>query len=117
MSTPLLDIARDFEFQTDVTRWATTTGEDEAATGLVGLTAHISLTRTGSAIDASLSKSLAERSATAGRYYCTFDRADLQTHLAAYTGRAVWVIVAKTGDVSPKPWRFHVVANIEGDDA
>lgn len=112
----MLDIARDFEFQTDITRWGLTTGESEAAAGLSGLTAHISLTRSGASVDASLTKSLNERTATPGRYWCTFDRADLQTHLAAQVGRSVYVIVTKVGDVDPKPWKFHVVALIEGDD-
>lgn len=111
----LIDLARDFDFQVDVTRHASTTGEHEAASGLSGLNAHIAATATGTAIG-TLSLALAERAQTPGRYWCSFDRAALQTHLSAFLKRHVWVVVTKAGDVDPKPWRFYVTSLVEDDD-
>jgi hypothetical protein len=92
MSLPEIALDNDFEPEYDVTRKASATGLAEAATGLTGLTAHIAATDEGATIDASLSVSASERSATAGRYYAVIPGADLRTHLAGYIGRKVWVI-------------------------
>jgi hypothetical protein len=65
-----------------VTRINTTTGLEEAATGLTGLTFKLAATETGAAINAALSKTATEIGAT-GEYQATFEGADLVTYLTA----------------------------------
>jgi len=93
MPTPFIYLDNDHLIEQDLTRPATTTGEDEAATGLSGLTGRLSATDGGATIHASLSVSLSERSATAGRYYGVLQGADLRTQLLTYVGSWVWEVV------------------------
>lgn len=92
-----LNYYADFVAQADVTTPATTTGVWSAATGLTTVAVRIAATPTGSAIG-TLSGTAAERSGKAGRYYYTFDKADLTTALASYLYKTVYVIWSKTGD-------------------
>jgi hypothetical protein len=70
------------------------TGDDEAATGLTGLTVHYSLTRGGAAVHASLTKSLTEYSGTLGTYHATMDGADITTRLANKGGTRIFAVLA-----------------------
>jgi len=72
---------------------------------------HLSATETGSAIDASLSQSASEPSATPGRIHATFDVADLQTYLTAYRNKTVWLVLAKTGELVGKSMACLVTRN------
>jgi hypothetical protein len=82
-TTPTLDLSRDFLAEFDFTRPNDDTGEDEAADGITAMTFRIAGEKGGAALDAPLSLSGQERSATPGRYYAVFDQPDLLTHLAA----------------------------------
>lgn len=81
----------DDEPEHTLTRKNATTGAVEPATGLSGLTFRLSLTRNGAAINATLSKTAAERG-TLGIYYATFDGSDLTAQLASYAGRPIFQI-------------------------
>lgn len=87
----------DYEFEYDVRRKNSTTGESEAAASLSGVSAHFSLTDGGSAISGT-STSLSERSATAGRYYGTLDKADLNTALSSYANQTLYEVFLVSGD-------------------
>ena len=83
-----------WEFVWPGQRRNTATGEAEAASGLL-LTAWFSATDGGPAIDASLSKSLAERASTAGEYFGIVSGVDLLTHLygdPSYDGLVIWEV-------------------------
>lgn len=90
MSRIYLD--NDFLIEVTLTKPNTDTGATEAATGLTG-TAFISLTRGGSAVDASLSGSLAERASLPGTYFLTLQGEDITTHLAAHADETVYECV------------------------
>lgn len=90
MKTVYLD--NDWEFIWPGTRQNTSTGEEEDAAGLAGLTARFSLTKGGATIHADLSKSLAERATTAGEYFAIADGDVLRTHLLAYAGLYIWEV-------------------------
>lgn len=94
---PDLYLDNDHEFEFDVKRKATTTGEIEAAAGVSSVSAHFSLTDGGAAIG-STSTSLTERSAKAGRYFGILDKATLNTDLAAYANRKVFRVFVVDGD-------------------
>lgn len=87
----------DWEFEFDVKRKATTTGNLEAAASLSGVTAFFSATDGGTAI-ASTTTTLAERSATAGRYFGILDKATLNTALADYVNREIYEVFVVSGD-------------------
>lgn len=87
----------DWEFEFDVKRKATTTGNLEAAASLSGVTAFFSATDGGTAI-ASTTTSLTERSATAGRYYGILDKTTLNTALTAYVNQVVYEVFVVSGD-------------------
>jgi len=87
----------DHEFEYDIKRKATTTGELEAAAGLSAVTAHFSASDGGSAIGTT-STALTERSAKAGRYAGIIDRATLNTELAAYANQRVYRVFVVSGD-------------------
>ena len=87
----------DWEFEFDVKRKATTTGNLEAAASLSGVTAFFSATDGGTAI-ASTTTSLSERSATAGRYFGIIDKATLNTALTAYVNQVVYEVFVVSGD-------------------
>ena len=74
-----------------LTRVNTTTGEDEAATGLTGLTFRVAATENGSAINAALSVAAAEIGTT-GEYYAVLQGSDLTTYLATYAGKDVYQV-------------------------
>jgi hypothetical protein len=102
-----LPIYSDFEPEVKITRKNATTGATEAATGLAsGMTARISLTKTGAAIGA-LTVSLTERGTT-GIYAGVLDTAALVTALGALIGQTVYVIYARTGDID-REWSDYVV--------
>lgn len=96
----------DYEFEIDIVRKATATGEDEAAAALAAMTAHIAATDDpdAAAIHASLSQNLTERTGTPGRYACTYDQLDLMTQLAASDARTVYIHVKKAGDIVTRPF-------------
>ena len=84
----------DYEAEYTVTRKNASTGADEAATGLTGLTVRISATDGGSALGTtpSLTGAASERGAL-GIFYKEFDGDTLRTVLASsYVGVRVWVI-------------------------
>lgn len=101
-----IDCAMDFVPDIDVEKKTSTTGDLGVYSGITGVTMLLSATRGSStAIDASLSQSAAERSATAGRIYATFDVAALQTHLLPLVGQTVWLNVYKSGELQYEPFR------------
>jgi len=107
-----IDCAQDFTPNVDVERQSTTTGDYEAYSGITGVTMHLSATEGGSAIDASLSQSAAERSATPGRISATFDVADLQTYLLpSYNRHTVWLVLTKSGELVGKALACLVTKN------
>jgi len=87
----------DWQFEFDVKRKATTTGNLEAAASLSSVTAFFSATDGGTAIG-STTTTLAERSATAGRYHGILDRATLNTALATYVNVVVYEVFVVSGD-------------------
>lgn len=103
-----INIKADFLCQADVTKPATATGIWGDATGETTLEWRIALTKNGAALG-SLSATASERSSDAGRYYTTFDKADLTSALAAYVGRVVYIILAKSGDLDGLWWPALVV--------
>ncbi|RTL04088.1 MAG: hypothetical protein EKK62_16975 [Acidimicrobiia bacterium] len=107
-----IDCAQDFTPNVDVERQATTTGDYEAYSGITAVTMHLAATQGGSAIDASLSKSASERSATPGRIHATFDVADLQTYLLpTYRNKTVWLVLTKSGEMVGKSLACLVTKN------
>ncbi len=97
---PLYLNGNDDEAELTLTRKNATTGAEEAATGLTGLTVYLSATPGGSAIHASLSKSLAERGTT-GIYFAVFEGTDLDTQLdnSTYRGKDVYMRVGDAANV------------------
>lgn len=87
----------DWEFEFDVKRKATTTGNLEAAASLSGVSAHFSVEDGGAAISGT-STSLTERSATSGRYYGILDKAALNTALTAYANTVIFEVFVVSGD-------------------
>lgn len=87
----------DWEFEYDVQRKATTTGNLEAAASLTGVSAFFSFTDGGSAV-AGTTTTLSERSAKAGRYFGIIDKATLNTALAAYVNQVVYEVFVVSGD-------------------
>ena len=106
MTTKVLNIRSDFQFRFSLTRTNGTTGADEAATGLSGITGRIALTPNGSALG-STSTALSEIGTT-GNYFGVCDTATLVSALAAYLGRIVFVICAKSGDLDGEYERYLV---------
>lgn len=92
MKTIVLD--NDHEFIWSGVRRNSSTGASEPATGLI-VTAHISATDGGAAIDADLAKSLTERSSQPGEYYAVVDGDALREHLdgdPSLVGLTVWEV-------------------------
>ena len=87
-----LYLDNDFEPEYAITRKNTSTGDDEVAAGLTGLTVRISATDGGATIHADLSKTLSERASTDGTYYAVIDGDDLRAQLASYAGSTVYVV-------------------------
>jgi hypothetical protein len=96
-SLPEVYLDNDHEFEYDLKRKATTTGEWEAAADLVSVTAHYSAEDGGAAIG-STSTSLTERSAKDGRYFGILNSATVNTDLAAYTNQKVYRVFVVDGD-------------------
>lgn len=72
-----------------------TSGSRIPATGL-SIVAHIALTPTGAAVDASLAITLTER--VAGDFHGTLDGAALETHLRTQLGKTVYVVLTIGSD-------------------
>lgn len=87
----------DWEFEYDVQRKATTTGNLEAAASLTGVSAFFSLTDGGSAV-AGTTTTLSERSAKAGRYFGILDKTALNTALTAYDNTVIFEVFVVSGD-------------------
>jgi hypothetical protein len=96
---PLFIDGNDDEPEVTLTRRNATTGADEAATGLTGLTFRLSLTRNGATINAALTKTATERG-TLGIYYATFEGSDLTTYLAAHAGRTIYQIFGDGSNIN-----------------
>jgi hypothetical protein len=79
-----LPLDNDWEFEYALTRKNATTGANEPATGLSGLTCRLSLTDGGAAINGALNVNAAERGTT-GIYSGIFAGSDLRTYLTAGT--------------------------------
>lgn len=71
------------------------TGTHVLATG-VTITARLAATPTGAAIDAALQLTLTERAA--GDFHGTWQGSALETHLRAYLGERVFIVLASGGD-------------------
>lgn len=99
MSLKDLFPGNDYTVDIPITAPATATGIDAPATGLTGLTAHLSATDRGATIHAALSESMAERSGTPGQYHATFEGSDTLTHLdnATYWNKDIYLVVQDTG--------------------
>lgn len=87
-----LPLDNDFEPEYAVSRKNGASGAEEAAPSLTGLTARLSATDGGSAIHASLSVSVAERTSKPGTYFGTFQGNDLRTHCASLVGTIGYVV-------------------------
>jgi hypothetical protein len=86
----------DWDYVWEGVRRNVETGEIEKATGLTGLTAHLSATRGGDTIHAELTKDLVERTDAdhLGQYFAVVDGDDLRTHLdPTYVGTVVFEVV------------------------
>lgn len=81
----------------DLTRPNTSTGEDEAAAGLTGLTVHYSLTKAGAAIHADVTETLAEYASTAGRYHATMEGDSITARLSALENPRIQAVVKDSG--------------------
>jgi hypothetical protein len=97
---PIYLNGNDDEPEHALTRKATATGAEEAATGLTSLTFYLSATPGGSAIHGSLSKTASERGAL-GIYFAVFEGTDLHTQLnsATYIGKDVYQRFGNASDV------------------
>lgn len=93
-----LYLDNDDEPETAITRKNTTTGVVEAAAGLT-VTVHLSLSKDGAAIDASLNKSATERTSKAGTYFAIFEGSDLRTHLAAQVENVLYYVWLSGSDI------------------
>lgn len=87
-----LYLDNDHEMVFSGVRRNTSTGEEEAADGLLNLTGRLSATDGGAAIHADLDKAMPERASTAGQYFAVIDGDSLRTHLAASIGSVVWEV-------------------------
>lgn len=81
----------DYEYEYPLQRKNASTGASEAATGLPGLSARLSATDAGSAINAALSVNATERG-NLGIYYGVFQGNDLRTYLASYIGQTIFEV-------------------------
>lgn len=97
-SHPFVSPTNDYLIEEDITRPNTSTGEDEAAAGLVNLEGRLSLTPGGSAIHATLAVSLTERAGTPGRYFGVLQGTDLAANLPA-GGTTVYVVITDATNV------------------
>jgi hypothetical protein len=94
-----------YEFEHPITKRDDTTGARVPATGLAGLTGHVSATEGGPAIHATLSTALQERSAKPGTYFGRLLGSNINAHLfpasgTNYDGQYVWVVIEdSTGEV------------------
>lgn len=93
---PTVPIDQDWEYEIDLTRKNSDTGEPEAAAGVSTVTARFSATAGGSAIG-STSTALTERDDTAGRYAGTLAAATLTTALGSYLHREVYEVYLQDG--------------------
>lgn len=93
MSLPGIALDNDYTPQFAFTEPDASTGLYGPATGLSGMTCRISATDGGAAIHASLDQVLTEWGGTPGTYYVRFDGDNLRSHLAAYVGQSVYVVV------------------------
>lgn len=101
-----LNIYSDFEAEVKLTRKNATTGNTEAATGLTAVTFRFAATTIGAAIG-SMTASASERGTT-GRYYAVFDTGSMVTDLLTYLGKAVYLIVSKSGDIDREVASYRV---------
>lgn len=109
-------LTEDQEAEFEFNRKNATTGVLEAASGLTGMTVHISATAGGSAIGA-LSFNLSERGTT-GIYYAVMDTATLVAGLSTSSypdGAAVYLVVSKSGDIASRSFRKIVKRQRVGD--
>lgn len=115
-SSAYLWLTEDQEFEVELSQRDTATGALEAATGLSGLTVHIAATAGGSVIGG-LTFNLSERGAT-GVYYAIMDTATLTGALSTSSypdGTALYVVLAKSGDIASRSWRKIVRRQRVGD--
>lgn len=99
-------IDQDWEYEIDLTRKASATGEVEDATGLT-VTARFSATKGGSALGSS-STSLTERASNAGQYAGVLAAATLTTALSSYVNQTIYEVYLVDG----KPVRSRAVIPI-----
>lgn len=94
---PMIEVPIDqpWEFEYDLLRKDTATGNLEVATGET-MTAHFAATAGGAALGSS-STSLSERSTTLGSYYGILAAATLTTALTDYVGSTVWEVYLVSG--------------------
>jgi hypothetical protein len=115
-TTMYLWTTEDQELEVTAARKNVLTGQPEPATGLTGITLHLSENRGGGAIG-TLAWSAAERG-TSGIYSAIADIATLALDLPEATypdGTVVWLVLTKTGDVNARSWRKIVRRQREGD--
>ena len=98
---PLYVDGNDDEAEATVSRTNATTGLEEAATGLTGLTFRLSATRGGATIHATLSKSATERGTT-GVYFAIYEGSDLTAQLAnaTYIGKDIYEVFGDGANVN-----------------
>jgi hypothetical protein len=87
------------------------TGEDEAATGLTGLTIHYTLTQGGSAIHADVTKTLAEYADTLGTYHATMPGVSITTYLANKGGTRVFAVLKDSSGTVKRSFDRYVKDN------
>lgn len=107
-----IPLDNDFEYEFPILRRDPATGEWEPATGLTGLSARLSTTDGGSAIDASLSVDATERGSL-GVYYGTFQGDYLRTHAASYAGQVMFLVFGDEVNIKTSdPVRIQAIRRI-----
>ena len=107
-----LPLSIDFEFEIRVTK-KNNKGVTAPAEGLIGWQVHISTTKGGTSVDATLTQILIERPEAGGLYSAVFETDDLITYLASFN--QVWFVITKPGDVTSYSLPYIVVPLAHGN--
>ena len=92
MALPIVPLDNDVDIDGAILRKNTSSRAIEAAAGLTGITAKLSSTDGGAAINAALSVTATEAAGLPGTYVATFQGDDLRTYAASYAGQVCYVV-------------------------
>jgi hypothetical protein len=110
----IIDCRVSFDPDIYVEKKTTATGVYAAYAGISGITMLLSATKGGSTpVDASLSKMSEERSGSPGYIHpaTPFLVTDLQSYLASYANKVVWLNLFKSGELYYEPFSCMVIAD------